>query len=207
MPASPPDQAVKPLCRTPAVLKAFGFGLALGMLGALCIVFILVSHFQIYPPGEGRNRADIIVMGDGETRFVPASSCDVFRELAETRNASGPVRFRVELPRVVDGDTIRAIWHGENLSIRLLGISAPERSHPGGPESTQCLRELLVGAETVDLEFDGDVPRRDSRGRLLAYVWRDDMLLNLEMVRRGHAGLYKGGGYGKHGDILRQAVP
>jgi Micrococcal nuclease (thermonuclease) homologs len=165
-----------------------------------------MNAIQPNPPGEGLNRVGATVTDDGGTRFVHATSCDVFRDLTETREASGPVRFRVELSRIVDGDTIRVIWHGENLPVRFLGISAPERHHPGGTESTERLRALLSEADTVDLEFEGDTPRRDSLGRLLAYVWRGDVLLNLEMVKHGHAGLYKNGGKGKHGDALRDAA-
>ena len=106
----------------------------------------------------------------------------------------------------MDGDTIRVIWHGENLSVRLLGINAPERRHPGGAESTERLRTLLAGADAVGLEFENNIPRRDSLGRLLAYVWRGDLLLNLEMVKRGHAGLYKNGGKDKYSDALRHAA-
>lgn len=206
MPASPPSQAVTPSYRTPVVLKAFCFGSMAGVLVTLGALFIHGQYHRLNTPGQGRNRADAIVIDNDGYSIVSASSCDVFRKLTGTCGASGPVRFRVDLVRVVDGDTIRVMWHGENLSVRLLGIDAPERGHAGGPESTECLRTLLAGSDTVDLEFENESPRRDSLGRLLAYVWRGDMLLNLEMVRRGRAGLYKGGGKGKHGDALRIAI-
>lgn len=203
MPVPPQRQAAALSCRTPVVLKAFCFGATSGILATFCFLLIITS---LPSSAEGRNRTDATALDDGETRFVHASSCDVFQESTKTREASGPVRFRVEMVRVVDGDTIRVIWHGENLSVRLLGISAPERRHPGGAESTECLRALLAGADAIDLEFENDAPQRDSLGRLLAYVWRADSLLNLEMVKLGHAGLYKGGGKGKYGDALRLAA-
>ena len=201
MPASPQRQAAASLHRSPAALKAFCFGLALGILVTTSIVFTIANS-----PGEGQNRADAIALDDGETRFVHASSCDVFRKSEETREASSPVRFQVELSRIVDGDTIRVIWHGENLPVRLLGINAPESRHPGGAESTEYLRALLARADAIDLEFENDIPRRDSLGRLLAYVWFGDSFLNLEMVKGGRAGLYKNGGRGKYSDVLRRAA-
>lgn len=206
MPASPSRQAVALSYRTPAVLAAFCVGMALGVLLTFSIPRIMEQYCHSNTPGEGRSRADAIVISEEGKYIVSASSCDVFREFVGIHEVSGPARFRVELARVVDGDTIRVIWHGENLSVRLLGIDAPERNQPGGSESTGCLRHLLAGTATVVLEFESDAPRRDGFGRLLAYVWRGDTLLNLEMVKRGHTGLYKGGGNGKHGDALRHAA-
>lgn len=205
MPTPSQRQVFAPSSGTLAVRKVFCFGVALGMLAASCILFVILQYIRSHLPGEGLNRSDAIVRDDGETRYVNASSCDVFRAISKTREASGPVRFHVELSRIVDGDTIRVIWHGESLSVRLLGIDAPERKQTGGPEATECLRALLAGADTVDLEFEDGIPRRDSLGRLLAYVWRDDLLVNVEMVRRGHPGLFKNGGKGRYGEALRHA--
>ncbi len=202
MPASPPYKTFSPLPRTSIVLVAFCVGIGLGFL--VSHSFGQCRHASI--PGEERSRAAPSVIDEGGTHIIMASFCDVYREFAETHRTPGPIRFRVHLSRIVDGDTVRVQWHGENLSVRLLGIDAPERGQPGGPESTQCLRELLAGADTVDLEFQEGAPRRDSLGRLLAYVWRGDSLLNLELVKRGHAGLYKGGGKGKYSGALRHAA-
>lgn len=180
--------------------------MALGTLLTIGIPYIIKQYNRPNTPGEGRNRADAILMNEEGKHIVLASSCDIFRDFAEIREASAPVRFRVKLARIVDGDTIRVIWHGENMPVRLLGIDTPERKQPGGEESTECLRRLLAGADFVDLEFENDTPRRDSLGRLLAYVWRGDTLLNLEMVKRRQAGLYKSGGKGKYGDALGRAA-
>ena len=44
-----------------------------------------------------------------------------------------------------------------------------------------------MAGKSVRLEFD--VQRRDKYGRLLAYVWVADTLVNEELVRRGYAEL------------------
>ncbi len=191
MPALPPRQTIAQSNRTSTVLVAFCIGLAAGTLLTFCILQTLLNA---------------VVLEENGISIVSASSCNVFQVSRGLLTTPGTVRYRVQFARVVDGDTIRVIWHGENLSVRLLGIDAPERGQLGGLESTQCLRELLAGADTVDLEFQEDAPRRDSLGRLLAYVWLGDSLLNLELVKRGHAGLYKGGGKGKYRDGLRHAA-
>ena len=89
--------------------------------------------------------------------------------------------------RVVDGDTLR-LTNGE--TVRLIGVDAPEsvkpdsQVEPYGPEAAEYLAALVRQAgNQVRLEFDG--PRRDKYGRLLAYVWAGDKLLNEEIIRAG----------------------
>lgn len=95
--------------------------------------------------------------------------------------------------RVIDGDTFEIDWDGRLISVRMIGIDAPESVHPFlkpqffGPESSQFLSELLTGKE-VRLEFD--VERSDRYGRLLAYVYLGDQFINRELVRYGYARAY-----------------
>lgn len=90
--------------------------------------------------------------------------------------------------RVVDGDTIVLIKNKEH--VRLIGANTPETVkrnwpvEPWGPEASQFTKDFLVGGE-VRLEFDGD--RRDKYGRMLAYVWVGDRMLNEELIRAGLA--------------------
>jgi len=91
---------------------------------------------------------------------------------------------------VVDGDTIH-VQRGAYLEkVRYIGIDAPEIHHPiwgaepGGPEAA-ALNRRLVGGRHVRLELD--VRTRDQYGRLLAYVWVDDLMVNAELVRLGYA--------------------
>ena len=69
-------------------------------------------------------------------------------------------------------------------------MNAPEIHHslkgeePGGREAATANR-LLVGGRHVRLELD--VRARDRYGRLLAYVWIGDTMINAELVRLGYA--------------------
>ena len=83
--------------------------------------------------------------------------------------------------RVLDGDTIE-VENGQR--VRYLGINAPES---GQPFSTAATREneRLVGGRIVNLEFD--VQAQDRYGRLLAYIWIGDVLINKEIVKNGYA--------------------
>jgi micrococcal nuclease len=87
----------------------------------------------------------------------------------------------VRVVRVIDGDTI-VIEGGER--VRYIGINAPELNQPWGKEAWQ-LNKKLVGGKRVRLERD--VSHRDKYGRLLRYVFVDNLFVNGELVRRGLA--------------------
>ncbi|HEV8144245.1 MAG TPA: thermonuclease family protein [Methylomirabilota bacterium] len=103
---------------------------------------------------------------------------------ASAASVEGPV------VRVVDGDTIHVSVGGRIEKVRYIGINTPELHHPqkgeepGGREAADLNRALL-GTRHVRLETD--VQTRDRYGRLLAYVWVGDTMVNAELVRRGYA--------------------
>ncbi|MGI9020307.1 MAG: thermonuclease family protein [Solirubrobacterales bacterium] len=95
----------------------------------------------------------------------------------------------VRVTSVVDGDTIHAIVHGDDESVRYIGIDTPEVDPSIGVEcfgeqASARNRELVAG-ERVRLEFGAE--RRDHYGRLLAYIYVDEVLVNAEMVSGGYA--------------------
>ncbi len=89
----------------------------------------------------------------------------------------------VSVTRIIDGDTI-VISNGEK--VRYIGIDAPELSpeEAFAQEATETNRELVLG-KSVRLEKD--VSETDRYGRLLRYVWVEDTMVNIELVRRGLA--------------------
>ena len=96
-----------------------------------------------------------------------------------------------KIVRVIDGDTL-ALSKGE--TVRLIGVDTPELHHPELPvqrfaqEAHEFLQSMAEGAE-CRLEFE-DGNRRDSYGRLLAYVYVEDKMLNEEILRRGYGYAY-----------------
>jgi len=99
-----------------------------------------------------------------------------------------PVEGTVE--RVVDGDTIHVRIGARVEKVRYIGVNTPEVHHPtkgeepGGREAAEVNRRLVEG-QAVRLELD--VQERDRYGRLLAYVWIGDLMINAELVRLGYA--------------------
>lgn len=92
--------------------------------------------------------------------------------------------------RIVDGDTIHVEVAGRLEKVRYIGVNTPEVHHPrkgeepGGRAAAAVNRELVSGRR-VRLELD--TQSRDRHGRLLAYVWVADTMVNAELVRRGYA--------------------
>jgi len=83
---------------------------------------------------------------------------------------------KVKLVRVVDGDTIVVNLNDEDVTVRLIGVDAPESVNPDeskntaeGVEASDFVKEFLSGYDEVYLDYDSDIT--DDYGRLLAYVW------------------------------------
>jgi micrococcal nuclease len=86
--------------------------------------------------------------------------------------------------QVIDGDTITVEG---GYRVRYIGIDTPE-IHPVpeayGTEAWQVNRQLVEGKE---VRLVRDVSETDKYGRLLRYVYVDDVLVNAELVRLGLA--------------------
>jgi|GEM_PF-6709186 len=88
---------------------------------------------------------------------------------------------------VIDGDTIE-LSNGDR--VRYIGIDTPERMKPSVPaqcfaEEASVFNSHLVEGKTVRL--GRDISDRDRYGRLLRYVFVDDIFVNAELVRAGYA--------------------
>lgn len=92
--------------------------------------------------------------------------------------------------RVVDGDTIRLRIGDRDEPVRYIGVNTPEVHHPTkgeepcGREASEVNRRLVTGRH---VRFELDVQERDRYGRLLAYVWVGETMVNAELVTLGYA--------------------
>lgn len=89
--------------------------------------------------------------------------------------------------RVSDGDTVTVLT-GEGLTkVRLYGIDCPESAQKGGDEATALAGDLMF-LQHVSLS----VMDKDQYGRNVAVVkLPDGRLANEELVRQGHAWVYR----------------
>ena len=99
-----------------------------------------------------------------------------------------------QVNRVIDGDTVEVKKGAVKLTVRLVGIDAPEVSHkkhePGQPfsqQSTKYLAKLALN-RSADVKSYG----ADRYGRVLGEVFVDGNNVNMEMVRAGLAEVYRG---------------
>lgn len=104
--------------------------------------------------------------------------------------AASAALAEAQVINVVDGDTIDVLIDGTEYRVRYILVDTPETKHPTrgvepfGPEASEANRRLVEG-RTVRLEKD--VSETDPYGRLLRYVYVDDLLVNEELLRLGLA--------------------
>lgn len=150
-----------------------------GVIVLVAIIIIISSENKVTP-----RQAQIgqpVHEKTKEENNLPAKERDKETERGEKIiSPEGSVTTAV-VDYVIDGDTI-VLSNGER--VRYLGINAPEKGQPSSTEATRA-NERLVAGKKVKLEFD--VQTRDRYGRLLAYVWVGDTMINEEIVREGWA--------------------
>jgi micrococcal nuclease len=142
---------------------------------ALVIVLMIIIQMGIYGPkpisSSKKGAGELVHLSDQRKNLPPR----------------GPFK----IVRVIDGDTI-VLNNGK--TIRLIGVDAPEIHHPEipvqrfGQEAKEFMKKIAQGEECY-LEYEPD-NLYDQYGRLLAYVFVGDILLNAEIIRMGYAYAY-----------------
>lgn len=95
-----------------------------------------------------------------------------------------PLLGRVE--RVADGDTLTVRADDDRVRVRLFEIDAPEHDQPGSSEARAAL------ARKVDGKFVRvQVEAIDDYRRVVGKVWLGERDINRELVREGHAWVYR----------------
>lgn len=102
--------------------------------------------------------------------------------LAETR-------YDGRVVEVIDGDTLEVLVAGsppERLRIRLAGIDTPERGQPWSRRARQALAARVAG-KAVRV----NAVTTDRYGRVVGEVYAGDVCVSCELVREGHAWVYR----------------
>lgn len=107
-----------------------------------------------------------------------------------THNWTAGERVPATWVRAVDGDTFVVSIGGSEEKVRLLLIDTPESVKPDTPvqpfakEASDFTKSML---EQNELSLEFDVSERDRYGRLLAYAWIGDRMLNEMLLEEGYA--------------------
>lgn len=94
---------------------------------------------------------------------------------------------KIYVLNVIDGDTIKL---SDGKVVRYIGINTPETKDKRkgiecyGKEAFEKNKELVEGKE---IRLEKDVSEKDKYGRLLRYVYVDDIFVNDYLVREGYA--------------------
>ncbi len=106
----------------------------------------------------------------------------LFLLLTGCQSTTQPQGLKVQVKRVISGQTIEVVSHQQTMQVRLIGIDAPDlQQQPHGKASLASLTQIVASKEVV-LEFDEQ--KQDEYGRYLAYVW-SDLLVNEYLVQQG----------------------
>jgi len=106
--------------------------------------------------------------------------------------ALAPVAARAErffegrVVGVIDGDTLDVLVDGTPVRIRLAGIDTPERGQPWAARSKRALAERVAG-RSVRV----NAVEVDRYGRTVGEVYADGVCVGCELVREGHAWVYR----------------
>jgi micrococcal nuclease len=141
--------------------------------------------------GRGQGGKFLMVVSLGNwVQKIAILACLLLLVSCQGKNQLPNNEAQVKVARVVSGQSLEVLGMAEqpNLisQVRLVGIDAPDlRQRPWGEAAKEQLENLIGGAEqSVTLEFD--LEAKDKIGRTLAYVWKNKVLLNEELVKQGN---------------------
>lgn len=111
--------------------------------------------------------------------------------LAVAGPASAELFFDARVSAVFDGDTIEVVRQaggGETKreKIRLAGIDAPERGQPWSWRARMALSERVLGKQVRV-----NAVTNDRWGRTVGEVYADDVCVGCELLREGHAWVFR----------------
>ena len=102
-------------------------------------------------------------------------------------------KFKVKLDKCVDGDTAKFVINDEVKTVRFLSINTPEIKHGSteaeafGDEASDFTCSALKAARSIKLQYDPKSDQTDKYGRVLAWVFVDDDLLQEKLITEGLA--------------------
>lgn len=103
-------------------------------------------------------------------------------------------RERVTFNKCIDGDTAQLNIRGKKEKVRFIAVDTPElrqndRYNPQffAEEAREFTCNQLKTAERIELEYDPEADQYDKYGRVIAWVYVDDVLLQELLITDGYA--------------------
>jgi endonuclease YncB( thermonuclease family) len=93
--------------------------------------------------------------------------------------------FTGKVVSIADGDTVTILTDKKHIKIRLAEIDTPEKNQPYGKKAKKALSDFIFG-KTVRIEIE----TIDRYGRTVGKIFLNDLNINKEMVKAGHAWVY-----------------
>ena len=87
---------------------------------------------------------------------------------------------------ISDGDTVKILVDNHQHKIRLAEIDTPEKRQAYGKKAKKALGDIVLG-KVVRVDWD----IRDRYKRIIGKIYLGDLYVNAEMVRQGHAWVYR----------------
>lgn len=98
---------------------------------------------------------------------------------------------KIELVKCIDGDTAIFKIRKEKEKVRFLAINTPEYNEEKeeyyGEEASKYTCKRLTNAKKIEIEYDKKSDKRDRYGRVLGWIFVDDVLLQESLVKKGYA--------------------
>lgn len=144
-------------------------------------------------PSEGTAEKDVIEEQlEEHVGIAVEAESDNDHEAKEAKEQEQDSAFlTAQVIHVVDGDTIDVVFaDGREERVRFILVDTPETRAPGkavqpfGPEATAFTQKHV---ENKQVQLELDVQERDRYGRLLAYIWVGDKMLNAMLIEEGLA--------------------
>jgi len=115
--------------------------------------------------------------------LILISSCTYTGETTLEHELEGPYL----VTNVIDGDTADININEKSERLRFSGINTPEKNECYYLEAKNELKKLILNKE---IYIQQDITDRGNYGRLLRYIYLDDLLINEHLVEEGYAKVY-----------------
>jgi endonuclease YncB( thermonuclease family) len=106
--------------------------------------------------------------------------------VAALATVAGAETLEGRVVAVHDGDTLTLLVGEQTTKVRIAEIDTPESGQPWGKRSKQALAARVFGKPVRVIEVDVD-----AWGRTIGEVYADDVCVGCELVREGHAWVYR----------------